>query len=211
MNSVDYPSNSNKDRQNSLPAPQKAEPVVTNPTKIRPKRQSLFRMIFEQDFKDIKEGLIKEYIRPRVKDIAYGIFESALSTIDNSIQMMIYENVRPGYRSTMGKPTPTPYNKISTQNHSVPQTTVSSSYNYNEIMYLSYGEADAVLTAMKEWIQDYGAVSIARYYDFSNYHGSQRGFTDNDYGWTDLSHVTAPKHIPEGFILELGRARALPK
>lgn len=209
---MEYPSNSNKDKQNNLPAPTSAEPVVANPTKIRQKRPSLFRMIFEQDFKDIKDGLIKEYIKPRLKDIAYGIFESALNTVDNSIQMMIYENVRPGYHSnTVGRPAQTPYNKISTQARTVSPTTVTSSYNYNEILYTSYGEADAVLTTMKEWIQDYGAVSVARYYDFSNYHGSQRSYTDNDYGWYDLSGVIQPKKIPEGFIIELGRAKALPK
>lgn len=209
---MDYPSNSNKDRQASLPPPQSAEPIVTNPTKVRVKRPSLFRMIFEQDLKDIKDCLITEYIEPRLKDIAYGIFESALSTVDDSIQMMIYKNSRPGgFRGTMNKPAPTPYNRISTQARSYPPTTVTSSYNYNEIIYSSYGEADAVLTAMKEWIHDYGTVAVARYYDFSNYTGSQRSYTDNDYGWTDLSHVTQPKKIPEGFILELGRAKQLPK
>ena len=209
---MEYPSNSNKDKQNNLPAPQNAEPIVVNPTKVRPKRQSLFRMIFEQDLKDIKDSLLTEYIKPRMKDIAYGIFESALNTVDNSIQMMIYENVRPGYHSnTVRQPAQTPYNKISTQVRTYPPTTVSSSYNYNEIIYSSYGEADAVLTGMKEWIRDYGAVPISIYYDFSKYQGSQRSYTDNDYGWTDLSNVIQPKKIPEGFILELGRAKALPK
>lgn len=209
---MDFPSNSNKSRQDNAPIPQSADPLVTNPTKVRVKRPSLFRMIFEQDFRDIKDGLLKEYIKPRVKDIAYSMFEAALNTIDNSIQMMIYENVRPGYRgSVVNKSGQVPYNKISTQSRPYSPTSVSASYNYNEVIYVTYGEADAVLTAMKEWIASYGSVSVARYYDFSNYQGSQRSYTDNDYGWTDLSFATAPKKIPEGFILELGRAKALPK
>ena len=208
-----YPSNSNRDKQNSLPPPQTADAVVSAPTKARVKRPSLFRMIFAQDIRDIKDGVMKEYIEPRLKDIAYGIFESALKTVDDSIQMMIYKDVRPGYHSSaLGKPTTqTPYNKISTQARQYPPTTVTASYNYIEVVYPSYGEADLVLTSMKEWLAAYKAVPVGRYYDFSNYHGDGRSFTDNDYGWTDLSHVTGPKKVPEGFILELGRAKPLPK
>ena len=206
---MDYPSNSNKDKQNAPSPSQSVDSIVTNPVKVRVRRPSLFRMIFEQDFRDIKDGLVKEYIKPRVKDLAYSLFESVVDTFDSAVQRMIYDNVRPGYRSALGKPTQTPYNRISTQTRSTPPTTVSSSYNYSEIVYMTYGEADAVLTAMKEWIDAYNAVSVARYYDFSKFNGGS--FTDNDYGWTDLSAVTAPKKIPEGFILELGRAKPLPK
>mgnify|MGYP007070083110 CR=1 FL=1 len=75
---MDYPSNSNKSKEEKK---QQLAPVVSDPVTVRKKKNNkLLRMIFAQDFVDIKQGLVTEWIAPKAKDLVWSFIQAGIDT-----------------------------------------------------------------------------------------------------------------------------------
>ena len=87
----EYPSNSNKSKSEGQPPEQdKVAPVVTNPVGIKKKRNNKFlRMIFRQDFKDVKQGIVTDYLEPTVQNLAWAFIQAGIDGITNILRMMV--------------------------------------------------------------------------------------------------------------------------
>ena len=76
-----------------------------------------------------------------------------------------------------------------------------------EIIFESRGEAEDLLIQLNEIIEQYHMVSMSDLNDILNITGLYT-YTDQKYGWTDLSTATTSK-VREGYALRLPRVRAL--
>ena len=75
--------------------------------------------------------------------------------------------------------------------------------DYNDINLDSRGAAESVLDEMNRTIDDYRIVTVADFYDLVGITGD---YTDNDYGWTDISTATINRDRGGGYIIKFPKA-----
>lgn len=85
----------------------------------------------------------------------------------------------------------TGYFKTGTEKKSYEEPSWSrrSSMDYMDIPFNTRPDAEKVLDAMRDILDQYPSVSVADFYDLVGYNYGNN-YTCNDYGWTDLSNVT---------------------
>ena len=74
-------------------------------------------------------------------------------------------------------------------------------HNFDDIILESRGEAEEVLSHLVDLTEDYGMASVADMYDLV---GITSNFTDNKYGWDNLSMARVVR-VRDGYLLELPR------
>lgn len=75
-------------------------------------------------------------------------------------------------------------------------------FNYDDIIFESRGEAEAVLDEMVNVIDTYGFVRVADLYDMA---GLTQPYTSNKFGWSNISKAEAVR-VNGGYILKLPKA-----
>lgn len=78
-------------------------------------------------------------------------------------------------------------------------------HNFDDITLDSRGEAEEVLSALVDMIEDYGMTSVADYYELV---GVESSFTDNKYGWYNLSNACVER-VRGGYLIRLPKATLL--
>jgi hypothetical protein len=73
-------------------------------------------------------------------------------------------------------------------------------HNFDDIILETRGEAEEVLSCLADLTQDYGQASVADLYDLVGITGQ---FTDNKWGWTDISSASATRARNGGYVLNL--------
>ena len=81
-----------------------------------------------------------------------------------------------------------------------------TSYEYDELLFETRGDAESVLDAMNEIIAQYEVVSVADLYDLANV--SNDNYAANKYGWTDIAGCRADR-VRDGYILKLPKPTPL--
>lgn len=188
------------------PEREKQASVVATPAK--PKKKSLWQEIKEQfiaeDGKTVTEYIAKDVVVPLVK----GMIQSVVNT---AVDMMLYggggnpnyRNNVSGYRSNNVSYKPYYDQRNSSNNNSYyskPRTNYG--YEYNEIVFESRADAEAVFYRMMEIINAYGVVRVADYLEIS---GRESNYTDNNYGWPSLEGVQIRRARDGGYFLDLQR------
>lgn len=74
-----------------------------------------------------------------------------------------------------------------------------SRHNFDDVILDSRGEAEEVLSHLVDLTEDYGMASVADLYDLV---GMISNFTDNKYGWTNLSNATVTR-VRDGYLIDL--------
>lgn len=201
-----YPSNANMSDSNSSDKV-KVDSVIKSTPEIKPSSpKGMKGFIFQQDFKDIKEGVVNDLIRPKVKDWIYGFVEDVLNGIGSSLQLMIFGDVR--YKTSSRVGDRVSYNNYSKNRSSTtPTPSISSSFMSDSINYESRGDAEVVLEAMRQHLDQYHVVTVAQMYEFSNL--KTPNWTTNNYGWTDLDDARIRRDYDGDYIIDLPRAKPI--
>ena len=74
-------------------------------------------------------------------------------------------------------------------------------HDFGDLIFPSRGEAETVLSDLVDLTIDYGQATVANLYDFC---GITENFTDNKWGWTDLSSASVSR-ARDGYLLNLPR------
>lgn len=194
-NMTDYPSNSNKSKEEVIPDIPDA--VVITPAMRRKKKDSKFlRMIFKQDFKDVKPGLVKGYIEPKVQDLAWSFIQASIDTVTNALRMMVYKDYTPV--NTPKLPADR-YSYSSYPSASAPRQnltpTMTNEINYDDFTYATKGEADVVLAELKNILQRSNAATVLDLYGLSGVGTSN--YTLQNWGWKDLNFAEVKQTFDE--------------
>ena len=199
---MDYPSNANMSTDQV-----KVDSAIKSTPKVKPaSAKGMKGFILQQDFQDIKEGVINDIIRPHVRDWIYNFIEDVLNGIGSTFQMMIFGDVR--YRSNSRVGDKVSYNNYSkNRSSSASAPSISSSFVSDSINYESRGEAEAVLESMRRHLDTYPVVTVAQMYEFSNL--KTPNWTTTTYGWTDLSDARVRRDYDGDYIIDLPRAKPL--
>jgi len=194
-----YKSNSHKSKEEQIPE-RKIEKVVSGTVKTKKKSDiQKFADIFIEDINNVKSYILMEVLIPAIKKAIFDI-------VTNGIDMILYgEAGRTRNKSTIAsKVSYQRYydNRMDEQKRDYRISSVRNGFDYDELIFPTRGDAEAVLDAMNEIISQYGIVSVMDLYDLANV--STDNYQLNRYGWTDISGCKAIR-VRDGYVLNLPR------
>lgn len=195
----DYKSNSDKARQEQQ-SEKKVEAVITGAAKTRKKgeMQKFADVFIAEDANNVKSYILMEVIVPAVKKAISDI-------VTTGIDMILYGEA--GRSKKNGTASKVSYRNYYDQG--ADRVRAGSAGNrrntpdYDDILFDTRGDAEAVLDAMNDIISQYGMVSVSDFYDLANV--ANDNYTMNRYGWTNIAGATAVR-VRDGYILKLPRA-----
>lgn len=176
----------------------RAEKVVTGKVKTKPNaKRKLTDVFISEDAANVKNYILMDVIVPAVKK---AIYDLVVGTLDISL----YGGKGSGKRPSADKISYRDYNSMSRQDNRDMQRS-HSVYSYDDIIFSSRGEAEAVLSRMDEIMDDYRMVRVADMYELAGVSGD---YTDNKYGWTNIRDAKIVK-VYDGYKIDMPRAIAL--
>lgn len=175
---------------------EKRNKVVTGEVK-RAKKNEVARvkdMFISEDAKNVKSYILTDVLIPGIKKIISDILIDSIQMIFGNGPRRDTGNSRVSYVS---------YNNYSNRN-ATPVSRVSSNvYSFDRITINNRGEAEEVLAQLDSIIEKYGMASVTDFYDLVGVTGN---YTDNKYGWTNLSSAKIVRTTDGGYFIDLPRA-----
>lgn len=178
----------------------RVEKVISGNAKVKKNEVRRFADIFiSEDVKNVKSYVLMDVLVPAIKKAISDI-------VTNGIDMILYgESGRPKKSGSSFVSYDSSYRRSDERRHeSAPART---SYRYNDIVLDTRSEAEEVLNHMDDIIETYGVVRVADFYDLCGVTGN---FTDNSYGWSNISTAKI-EHTRDGFVIKMPRAMPIQK
>lgn len=188
-------------RAQEAPAEQRMEKVVSGGARVQ-KRSAL-----RQAMDAFLPGDVSSVRRYVLRDVLIPTIQRAISEIvRNSIDMMLGVNTSPRTNPTPpgGRVSYRSYYDARDDRREAPRPRPAI-YNYDEVVFDRFDDAAEVLLNMRQTIKTRDAVSVADLLDMA---GCSSQYTDNRYGWTDLSDARLER-VGTGYIIRLPRPVAL--
>lgn len=205
------PSNSNASKTktqtpaptSNTPAEKKVEKVVTGKVKTKKNEIRKFTDIFvAEDVGSVKSYILDDLLIPTVKNLFVDI-------VQNSIEMLILGGKRGGSGRRSGvvdNVSYRDYGKYSRDDRNYASSGRSrNNFDYDDIIFETRGDAEAVLDQLGFIINKYGLARVADLYDMCELTAP---YTAHDYGWTSLARARVTS-VRGGYIIELPRAAAI--
>lgn len=156
--------------------------------------KKFFKKFFAEDIKDIGPRLFEDVVIPGIKKLIVDSVQNGIAWIFGTSKSSAAS------KSRLGNVSYSEY-YINSQN----RTQESQVQRRESIFTVSMqeisdrAEAEEVLEELRNSINLYGSVKVSDYYDML---GKRWTYTDERYGWRDLSEVTI-KPTVDGYILTL--------
>lgn len=198
----EYRSNSHKLRE--MPeAPmveeRKLESVVSGQT-VTQKKSGLSKYagsIIQESFSSLGEYLLEDWLIPSFKKTIDDLFS-------NGIHYLLYgRSAEPKSGSLASKIS---YSGFYQKSYNTDSRSVSPVLDYDNIIFSNRGDAEAVLSAMDDIIDQYGVASVGDLYELSNV--SIPSYTVNKYGWMNIRSAEVIR-CRDGYMLKMPRATVL--
>lgn len=198
----DYKPNSYKfkEKQKDLASSEdkKIEKVVKGTVRTK-KRSGLTKItdqLISEDVNNVKSYILTDVFIPDVKKLVYDI-------ITDGFSMILYGGIGAGKKKTIGSNVS--YRQFYDRSGDDGRTlsTSRSRFEYDDLIFDSRGEAEAVLNQMDVIIDTYGFVSVADLYDLADLSAP---YTSNKYGWTNVSTADVARLRDGGYVIKLPRA-----
>lgn len=208
---MDYNPNSNRFLTKDKPTEEenlgkkKVDKVVSGSVKTKKKSSlSKFADTFIEEDKDTVVGyLLSEVLIPSFKKMVSD-------TIKTGIDKMLYGDAEVSRSNSPASKIS--YNKYyndkssySRSSSTAPVANRRDTYEYNNIVLETRGDAEAVLMGMDDIIAKYEIVSVADLYDLVGIAGS---YTDYKYGWTDIRSARIER-VRDGYVIRMPKALPL--
>lgn len=209
---MDYNPNSNRFLTKDKPTEEenlgkkKVDKVVSGSVKTKKKSSlSKFADTFIEEDKDTVVGyLLSEVLIPSFKKMISD-------TIKTGIDKMLYGDAEvsrsnsPASKISYSKYYNDKSSYSSRSSSTAPVANRRDTYEYNNIVLETRGDAEAVLMGMDDIIAKYEIVSVADLYDLVGIAGS---YTDYKYGWTDIRSARIER-VRDGYVIRMPKALPL--
>ena len=191
-----YPSNSHKTREQNTD--KKVEKVVSGKTSTKKKSgiRKLSDTFLSEDIGNVKNYIFAEVLLPAAKKLVSDI-------VTNGTNMLLYGEIK-NKKGNSSKVSYSRYYDDRSRDYRSP--VVRNNFDYDEIIFETRGDAEAVLDAMYDILNQYKVVSVAELYDLASI--TTHNYTCNNYGWIDLRGSSVVQ-VRDGYILKLPRALAI--
>lgn len=196
MSEFNYPANSNVSKQEVKTAAEekRATKVVKGNVRTKPNEVRKFTDVFiSEDINNVKNYILMDVLVPAIKKAVADI-------VTNGIEMILYGSTSKGRNSSSGS-------KVSYRNYydnrdDRRESKTRSGLDYDDFVFDSRGEAEAVLSQMGDIIERFKYVTVADLYDMVD---KVPPFTANKYGWTSIRNADVVRDR-DGYRLKLPRA-----
>lgn len=201
---VDLPGNSHKEKEYREKQEAGKRPPAKKVIKGKAvtKKKSIGKRIVDtfvdEDVEDVKGYIFFDVIIPMVKDV---IVDAGIATLES-----IFYGTSGSRYSSRRNSGRTNYGKISTtsgrdrgRDRERSGVRGGARYSCEDVILDSKSDAEEVLSQLVDLIEDYGAASVADLYDMVGISGQ---FTDNYWGWRDLSSATT-RRVRDGYLIDL--------
>lgn len=176
----------------------KIEKVVTG--SVRTKKKSELRKLADTFISD-DIGNVKNYI---FMDVLIPAIKKAIDDIvSNGIHMILYNgDKRNEKRSTVSKVSYGGFYKSSGDRLETKAERIRGAFDFDDIIFSNRGDAEAVISAMDDIIDQYNVVSVLDLCDLAEV--STTNYAAQRYGWTDIrsAHVV---RVSDGYVIKLPR------
>lgn len=196
----EFKSNSFKSREEPKVPEKKIEKVVSGArTKKKSETRKFADIFISEDITNVKSYILMDVLVPAIKKAIDDI-------VSDGIHMILYGGTgRDRSRSSASKVSYSRfYNERSDRRDEGVRR--SSGFEYDNVVFDSRGDAETVLTAMEDVIDQYGMASVADFYDLADI--SNTNYAANKYGWTDIRAAQVVR-VRDGYMLKLPKALPL--
>ncbi len=195
----EYKPNSNKFREEQRPE-KRIEKVVSGTAKTKKKSdiQKFADVFISDDVNKVKTYILSDVLIPAIKKAISDI-------VTTGIDMLLYGETGKAKKNSSASKVSyrSYYERENDRNRSYGLSARKSNFDYDDIIFPSRGDAEAVLDAMDEIISQYDAVSVLDLYDMADV--PTNNYTLNRYGWTDIEGASVIR-VRDGYTLKLPRA-----
>lgn len=201
---ADYKPNSHKYKAEQKAAEAnkpKVEKVVTGTAKVKKKGElaKLADNFISEDAANVKSYILGEVIIPT-------ICKTIVDIVTDSVNMIFLGGTgRNKSRNSSSYVSYRSYSDRDRRDDRRPNYTSGSRFNYDEIVFATYGDADAVLEQMGDVIKEYGFVTVAALFDMADLTAP---YTAERYGWTSIARADIGR-VRDGYVLKLPKAMML--
>ena len=153
-----YPSNSHKTREQNTD--KKVEKVVSGKTSTKKKSgiRKLSDTFLSEDVSNVKSYIFSEVLLPAAKKLVSDI-------VTNGTNMLLYGEIK-NKKGNSSKVSYSRYYDDRSRDYRSP--VVRNNFDYDEIIFETRGDAEAVLDAMYDILNQYKVVSVAELYDLAS-------------------------------------------
>ena len=186
---------------NSKQLPVKAEDKNITPVahaKGTRKKNKFVNSVLAEEAADVKNTIVGDVLIPALK-------KTIVDAVTNSIEMLIYGSTGNIKKSGSSKVSYRSYYDNDYRSRNDRRDYRSAGYDYDDLVFGTRGEAEMILDNMFEILDRYKVVTVADLYDLA---GERGRYTDNKFGWTDISSASVVR-IRDGFVIKLPRALAI--
>lgn len=190
----DYKSNSHKARDKEAPktenSPKKVEKVVTGTAKVKKKTgmQRFAGALVSDDMEKVKSYILEDVIIPALKDTILDIVKAVLGVSGRSEKGRSATKVQYGSFFDKGG------NRRDKRDYRS-----RDDCGYDNIIFSSRGDAEAVLRTMDDIIEQYNIVSVLDLYEAADI--DTNNYTLNKIGWTNI-RTAEIKRVPDGWMIK---------
>lgn len=178
----------------------KIEKVVKGEAKMKKKNgaEKLATIFISEDVGNVRTYIFRDILVPAIKKAISDIFT-------NGIDMLLYGET--GKSKKKSQASSVSYRGYYDRDKEPDRyyDRRKPSYNVDDFIIETRGEAEEILFRMDELIELYGSVSVADFYDLL---GVTRPYTENKYGWTDIRNAYVDR-VRNGYVIKLPKARLL--
>lgn len=182
-----------KMENNALAEKPKVQKIVSGQVKL--KKKGFFDFLVSEDASSVKSYLLSDVLVPNIKRLIQELVTSGIN------QLLYGNDYKPSKSSN--STSRVSYNNFSNQTVNQPKRLKGN--DIIEIEVDTYTDSQNVIYQLQALVDQYNQATIADLYDLVGIDGD---FTDNNYGWKDLTRVSV---IPYGrkFIIRMPRFIAL--
>ena len=201
MSDIKYPDNSHKyrEKQKELSEQKKVTKVASGKTKKRSSGRKLADVFVAEDIADVKTYIFTDVLVPAIVDAVEDI-------VVKGIRMILRGEAEPRKKRSGEFVN---YSGMSSRNKRDDRHESRygrSRFDFDDIVFDTRGEAEAVRDNMDAIIDEYGVVTIGDLYDMADL--TAPPYTSNKYGWTNIRNAEIVR-IRGGYIIKLPRAMPL--
>lgn len=197
----EYKSNSFKSREESkteVAAEKKVQKVVSGAKTRQNNTRKLTDIFISEDAANVKSYIFMDVLVPAIKKAISDI-------VTDGIDMILYGGASGRRSSGRRSESKVSYRSYYDDKRDRRDDSYSarSRFDYDDIVFRSRGDAEAVREQMEDMIDRYGVVTVADMYDMAELSAP---YTSNKYGWTNIRSAEAVRIRDGGYILKLPKA-----